>query len=399
MVARVQDQGQTSEPFSVTNGTKQGCVMAPLLFTLVFSAMLNDAFHNNDLGALIRFRTDGKVFNLRRFNSKTRTSKVLIRDLLFADDCALLAHTVHDIQAITNAFARSARRFGLTISLKKAEVIYQPKPGADYTAPTITIDNNPLKVTDKFTYLGSTISQNALIDEEISARIGKASGSFGKLTKRLWSERGVRLATKINVYCAVVLPTLLYRCEAWTPYRRHIRRLDQFHMRCLRRIANIKWRDMIPNTEVLQRCAQTGIEQHIKRAQLRWSGHFVRMADDRIPKDVFYGELDAGHRTRGGQRKRYKDVLKATLKSCGIPHNTWEATATDRALWRSTCHSGLRDYEEKRWDALRDKRMRRKAIQPSSNIDTFLCHVCGRLCASRIGLHSHNRTHANTNTD
>ena len=160
-------------------------------------------------------------------------------------------------------------------------MIYQPKPGADYTAPTITIDNNPLKVTDKFTYLGSTISQNALIDDEISARIGKASGSFGKLKKRLWSERGVRLATKINVYCAVVLPTLLYGCEAWTPYRRQIRRLDQFHMRCLRRIANIKWQDMIPNTEVLQRCAQTGIEHYIKCAQLRWSGHLVRMADRR----------------------------------------------------------------------------------------------------------------------
>ena len=215
----------------------KGCVVAPLLFTLVFSAKLNDAFHDNDLGALIRFRTDGNVFNLRRLNSKTITSKVLIRDLLFADDCALLAHMVDDIQAITNAFARSARRFRLTISLKKTEVIYQPKPGADYTAPTITIDNNQLKVTDKFTYLGSTISQNALIDDEISARIGKA---FGKLTKRLWSERRVRLVTKINVCCAVVLPTLLHGCDAWTPYRRHIRRLDQFHMRCLRRFANIK---------------------------------------------------------------------------------------------------------------------------------------------------------------
>ena len=32
----------------VTNGTKQGCVMARLLFTLVFSVMLNDAFHDND---------------------------------------------------------------------------------------------------------------------------------------------------------------------------------------------------------------------------------------------------------------------------------------------------------------------------------------------------------------
>ena len=199
---------------------------------------------------------------------------MLIRYLLFADDCALLAHTVDDIQAITKAFAISARRFGLTISLKKTEVIYQPKPGADYTAPTITIDNNPLNVVDKFTYLGSPLSQNALIDDEISARSGKASWSFGKLTKRLWRERGVRLATQINVYCAVVPPTLLRGCEAWTPYRRHTRRLDQFHMRCLRRIANIKWQDMIPNSEVLQRCAQIGIEHHIKRAQLRWSGHF-----------------------------------------------------------------------------------------------------------------------------
>ena len=44
---------------------------------------------------------------------------------------------------------------------------------------------------------------------------------------------------------------------------------------------------------------------------------------------------------------------------------------------RSTCQFGQRESEEKTWDALRDKRMRRKAIQPSSNIDTFVCHVCG----------------------
>ena len=166
---------------------------------------------------------------------------------------------------------------------EETAVIYQPKPGADSTAPTITIDNNPLNVVDKFAYLGSTISQNALIDDEISARIGKASGSFGKLTKGLWTELGVPLITKVNVYCAVVLPTLLNGCEAWTPYRRHMRRLDQFHVRCLRRIASIKWQDMIPNTEVLQRSAQNGIT----RAQLRWSGQLVRMADDRIPRPCY----------------------------------------------------------------------------------------------------------------
>ena len=98
--------------------------------------------------------------------------------------------------------AKAARRFGLTISLKKTEVMFQPKPGTNHVSPNITIDDVPLNVVDKFTCLGSTLSENAMIDDDISARLGKASASFGRLTKRLWHERGV------------VLTTLPYGCEA-----------------------------------------------------------------------------------------------------------------------------------------------------------------------------------------
>ena len=44
MRARVQNDGEFSEPFEVTNGVKQGCVMASTLFNMMFSAMLMDAF-------------------------------------------------------------------------------------------------------------------------------------------------------------------------------------------------------------------------------------------------------------------------------------------------------------------------------------------------------------------
>ena len=71
------------------------------------------------------------------------------------------------------------------------------------------------------------------------------------------------------VYKAVVLTTLLYGCEAWTTYGRHIKKLDAFHMRCLRRILRITWVDKVPNTEVLARCNVSGIEVFIIRAQLR----------------------------------------------------------------------------------------------------------------------------------
>ena len=66
MVARVQDNGETSDPFPVSNGVKQGCVLAPTLFSLMFSAMLTDAYRDGDVGVDINFRIDGGVFKPRR---------------------------------------------------------------------------------------------------------------------------------------------------------------------------------------------------------------------------------------------------------------------------------------------------------------------------------------------
>ena len=98
-------------------------------------------------------------------------------------------------------------------------------------------------------------------------------------------------------------------------YRRDIKKLDAFHMRCLRRILRITWVDKVPNTAVLAHCNVSGIEAFIIRVQLRWSGHVVRMADDRLPKIALYGELQSGTRAQGGQYKRYKDVLKHNLQA------------------------------------------------------------------------------------
>ena len=72
MQARVQDIGEMTEPFPVSNGVKQGCVLAPTLFSLMFSAMLTDAFRDGDVGIVVRYRTDGTLFNLRWLQAKTK---------------------------------------------------------------------------------------------------------------------------------------------------------------------------------------------------------------------------------------------------------------------------------------------------------------------------------------
>ena len=59
--------------------------------------------------------------------------------------------------------------------------MFQPKPGTNHVPSNITTDNVPLNIVDKFPYLGSTLSENAMIDDDTSARLGKASASFGGL--------------------------------------------------------------------------------------------------------------------------------------------------------------------------------------------------------------------------
>ena len=152
-----------------------------------------------------------------------KVSDILIRDLLFADDCALVAHTIGDIEFIMDCLSNTAQCFGLTVSLKKSEVLYQPKPGSSYTLPVVKVYDTPLTSVDKFSYLGSTLSQNIVVDDDISMRLSRAGAAFGNLTRRLWNEHGITTATKVKVYKAVVITTLLYGCETWTLYRRHIK--------------------------------------------------------------------------------------------------------------------------------------------------------------------------------
>ena len=112
-----------------------------------------------------------------------------------------------------NQVSDSCDSYDLTISIKKTEVIYLPAPGKPYKEPTITVKGQRLQVVDKFTYLGSTLSGVRHIDDEINARIAKASAAFDRLRGSIWDRSGIRLDTKLKVYRLVVLPTLLYACK------------------------------------------------------------------------------------------------------------------------------------------------------------------------------------------
>ncbi len=115
MMARVLDDGNAYDPFKESSGVKQGYILAPVLFSLIFSVMLTDAFRETSLGIPIKYRCDRKLFTLRHLQAITKVKQTVIRlfvnmvnvyilhsylgyqrlryirDLLFANDCTLHA--------------------------------------------------------------------------------------------------------------------------------------------------------------------------------------------------------------------------------------------------------------------------------------------------------------------
>ena len=361
--------------FAITTGVKQGCVLAPTLFCIYFACVLGVVVEqinheHPDCGVSIRTRPDGRLFHLSDLKCK-KTLSALIIELLYADDVALCSHTEIGLQTIASKLAAACAAFGLTISLKKTEVLLQPAPYSARVEPIITINGTRLNVVHKFTYLGSIVSDDGQTCHEIETRIRKASVSFGKLNDRVWSNHGIRLHTKLEVYKAVVLSTLLYGCETWTCYRRDVAALDRFHHRHLRIILGIKWQDLVPNTEVLNRCNMTGIESYLFRHRLRWTGHVMRMDDNRLPRLLLLSELTTGNRKVGRPQLRFKDTVKYALKQCSIDeheldrqsrHRNPALSAADdrRAAWRSSVHQGVLRFEQQRIQKAAEQRARRK---------------------------------------
>ena len=396
MSVRIRLGEDLSDPFEVSCGVKQGCVLAPVLFNIYVQcvtrllALTLDQSHRIQLN----YRMDRNLFDLKKLKAKTKISQNELLELQYADDCAMVADSPEVLQSVLEHTSNFYKKLGLSINIGKTEFL-RYSPSASQNPVNIHIDGIPLKEVSCFKYLGSHISANCQMDDELNFRLQKATSAFGRLRKKVFENNNLALHTKVLVYNAIVLSSLLYSCETWTLYRHQLRTLESFHMKSLRRIIGVSWKDRVPNSEVLKRTKSSSLENRIYRAHLRWVGHVIRMDDHRLPKQLLYGELAQGERTVGRQKKRYRDNTLHILKSCNIDHKDLERLAADRKVWRSTIHHQLKEHETDRLKSLAERRQKRKnKTQKTTPKGTeHICSECGRSCLSPIGLISHERAH------
>ena len=129
---------------------------------------------------------------------KKFTASELIADLRFADDLMNVAQSSDALQDFIDRFSEACTRWGLTVSIKKTQVMHQP--GRDSMAGRCTvvrpstvaaIEGKALEEVPVFTYLGSAISNDSEITTEVKARIAKASKCWGVLRGPVFKSMGL----------------------------------------------------------------------------------------------------------------------------------------------------------------------------------------------------------------
>ena len=158
-------------------------------------------------------------------------------------------------------------------------------------------------------YLGVMISGDGRMEEEVRSRIGKAARVIGALNEPVWKRKELSRRTKLKVYNAIVVPTLMYGSETWVLNKPQESAIQATEMRVLRRIAGKRMVDRVRNVEIRDELKQERVLEKVKRSQVRWREVLQEMGPERLARRVYEAEME-GRRGRGRPRKKWNDNFK-----------------------------------------------------------------------------------------
>ena len=267
--------------------------MAPTLFNVYFNSMVATwQDYSEGAGVTVLYKHGRKLVG--DYTVKSRLQRVQVTESQFADDLALYAASRSAIESVGKSFVAGASQFGLTVSLPTTKGMAMGAGVGEDDVTPLCVEVSEIEMVTEFTYLGSCLCNDGEVTREVACRIAKVSKAFGSLRDAIFMNRAFSVST--NVYKAVVLSILLYGGETWTIKTPDVPRLSTFHNCCVRTILGVchyqQWRERITTNNLSEAFGmQWLIADFIMERRLRWFGHLGCMADDRLPKQLPFGEL------------------------------------------------------------------------------------------------------------
>ena len=216
----------------------------------------------------------------RRYPAKT------ITDANYADDIAILANTPNQAETLLHSLERAAAGIGLHVNAHKTEYMC-----FNQTGDISTLEGTSLKLVDRFTFLGSSVSST---EKDIDTQLTKAWTAIDKLSI-IWKS-DLTNKMKGSFFQAAVLSILLYGCTTWTLTKWLEKKLDGNYTRMLQAILNKSWQQHPTKHQLYGQLPP--ITKTIQVRRTRHAGHCWRSRDELI-SDVLlwtpsYGRVKAG---------------------------------------------------------------------------------------------------------
>ncbi|XP_015753298.1 PREDICTED: uncharacterized protein LOC107333054 [Acropora digitifera] len=308
--------GET-DAFQIYSGVLQGDTLAPYLFVIVLDYALRQA---------IQGREEDLGFRLtRRLSSRKRA--VVVTDLDFAEDIALLSEQVEQAQELLKRVEESAKQIGLEMNAKKTKCLsFNHSVQVEVT----TDSGTQLEVIKDFKYLGAWIDNT---EADVKSRKAAAWKACNKLT-RIWKSDLSR-PIKTSLLTATVESVLLYGSEAWTLTKQLKKQLDGCYTRMLRTALGIHWSQHMTNEDLYG--DRPKITDKIRPRRLKFAGHCRTQEDELVSKLVLWLPTH-GQRKQGRPPLTYIDTLR---QETGLEVDELDTCMQNRAVWRSI---GVRDH-------------------------------------------------------
>ena len=288
-------------------GVLQGDTLAPYLFIICQDYMLKtliDKIRENSF-ELTKKRS-------RRYLAKT------ITDADYANDIAMLANTPNQAETLLHSLERAAAGIGLHVNAYKTEYMCY-----NQTGDISTLDGTPLKLVDKFTYLGSSVTSTK---KDMDTRLMKAWTAIHRLSIIWKSDLTDKM--KRSFFQAAVVLILLYGCTTWMLTKRLEKKLDGNYTRMLRAILNKSWWQHPTRHQLYGHLPP--VTKTIEARRTRHAGHCWRSRDELI-SDVLLWTLTYGQTKAGWPARTYiQQVCEDTECS---PEDLPEAM-NDREKWQ-----------------------------------------------------------------
>lgn len=309
--AKVLSPDGETDYFEIIAGVLQGDTLAPYLFVITIDFIMRNAIGN---------KAEELGFTVHPKKSR-RIPAVVVTDLDFADDIALLSNDIEQAKKLLSLVEVEAAKIGLHANAKKTQVMLFNQ---DSINDIKSISGGKIKDVEDFKYLGGWIAST---EKDLKVRKALAWTACHKL-KKIWAS-SLNKKMKIRLFLATVESVLLYNSETWSLTKQMEKSLDGQYTRMLRMALDVSWKLHMTNEELYAGLPKVSVK--ISERRLKLAGHCVRHSEE-IASQLILWEPSRGRSKRGRKPVDYIDLIK---RDTGLENpNEIRNSMLDRDVWK-----------------------------------------------------------------